>query len=825
MSSFNVGRLSAAVFVALYIGTTHASGVEPRISDKSEHPRFNEAFLRGDGIDLAQFLAQGAITPGQYRVELYLNTQLVSMESINFKSLDNDVKPCLSSELLARIGVRQAAIDQGLFKNGPYSATCLDIDNIEYASWDYDTGAQKLFLSFPQAQLERDIRGYVSPALWEEGEAVGFVNYNIQSRFDHSTISGDSHSHYLGFNSGINIGPWRLRNQSNLSAANDQGHWQSQRTYVERDLTAWRSQFSAGQIYSRSEVFDTPSLLGLQVRSDDSMLPDELRGYSPVVTGMASSNATVEIRQGGQLIYTVSVAPGPFEFRDIPTYGSNGDLEITVIEADGSRKVRTQGFGMLPVMVREGGHRYQFSLGQLDSELLAPSEQWYVSTDGAYGFSSGLTFYGGLQGMQHYYAANAGVGIGTRFGSLSFDVTHSDSNTRLGHHKGESYRFRYGRVFHDVGTTLALAGYRYATEDYRSLNDHITDYSDKGISPYSSRVRSNMSVSVTQRLPSDWGSLSLSASEQDYWDQRPRSRSLSAGYGHHWAQLSYQLGVQRSRSDWGEDTQFSLYVSHPLTWGNGSHGLSMGSNVYQGQGRHSSTSNVGLSGSWDDMSYSLSANRDSAGYQSWSASTSLRSAFGEGGLGYSQGNGYQSVNGHWSGSLVAHAGGLNAAPTLYEGAILAEVPGIEGVGFQNSKAKTGRNGIAVLGNVTPYRRNEVMVDSKTLPSGVELVSGNAQVVPRRGAFIHTRLMAHKVHRVQFTLQDETGKPLPFGTQLESTDGTLLAIADPHGRALALLDQLQGEVVIAGPNGRSQVAYQVSEQQGENYSQIILRYQS
>ncbi|WP_447831100.1 FimD/PapC N-terminal domain-containing protein [Aeromonas salmonicida] len=169
MSSFNVGRLSAAVFVALYIGTTHASGVEPRIFDKSEHPRFNEAFLRGDGIDLAQFLAQGAITPGQYRVELYLNTQLVSMESINFKSLDNDVKPCLSSELLARIGVRQAAIDQGLFKNGPYSATCLDIDNIEYASWDYDTGAQKLFLSFPQAQLERDIRGYVSPALWEEG--------------------------------------------------------------------------------------------------------------------------------------------------------------------------------------------------------------------------------------------------------------------------------------------------------------------------------------------------------------------------------------------------------------------------------------------------------------------------------------------------------------------------------------------------------------------------------------------------------------------------------------------------------------------------------
>ncbi|MDM5065435.1 fimbrial biogenesis outer membrane usher protein [Aeromonas salmonicida] len=818
MFSKNKKRVTSFIYWSVMTCWVNTENVLASSVSDAGQPKYNSAFLRGaNGEDLERFLNQGGVVPGRYRVELYVNSQLVAMENIEFMSVLDVVQPCITVELMQRMGVKR---ERYVVAAGALS--CVNLEEIEHANWDYDSSTQKLKLSFPQTALQYNSRSYVDPALWDEGVTAAFVNYNLQSRFNNSDTMGATRSHYLGLNSGVNIGLWRLRNQSVLNGIDDHGYWQSQRTYIERDLTEWRSQLSAGQVYSRSDVFNSPALLGFQVRSDDAMLPDELRGYSPVVGGVADTNATVEIRQGGNLIYSATVAPGPFEFRDIPTYGSNGDLEITVIEADGTRKVRTQGFGMLPVMVRKGTSRYQLSLGQLDNDLLDARDQWYFSADGAYGVLSDLTLYGGVQGMQYYYALNAGLGIGSRFGSLSFDVTQSDSDTRMGHYQGQSYRFRFGRVFHDAGTTLALAGYRYATEDYRSLDDHIRDYSKVGGVPHNSRIRSNMSVSVNQRMPINWGGLNLSASEQDYWDNRAKSRSLSASYGHYLGRLNYQLGVQKTSSDWGDDTLFSLYASHPLSWSKGHHRVSLGSNWQKRSNDNSNYQNLGISGSWEDYSYNLSASRDSLGNQRLAASTNLRAAFGEGGVGYSSGNGYQSASAHLSGSLIAHSGGLNAAPSFYDGAILVEVPEQEGVGFRGSRAKTGTNGFAVLETNVPYRRNELSVDSRTLADGVELADGNALVVPRRGAITHAKIAARKVSRVQFTLLDSSGQPYPFGTQLESVDGTLLAIADPHGRVLALLEKSEGELVIVGRADRCYVPFIVNDNAKSHFTSAILQ---
>ncbi|WP_162182408.1 fimbria/pilus outer membrane usher protein [Aeromonas finlandensis] len=788
---------------------------------ESVNRKYNTAFLRGNqDVDFEIFLSQDTVVPGKYLVDLYVNSKIFSKANVKFVPTNDGAEPCITAELMEKIGIRKA-----LYTSSIGVLSCVNLEEIDHVSWDYDKSTQKLRLSFPQTAFEYSSRSYVEPALWDEGITTAFVNYNLQGRFNDSDSMGTSRSHHLSLNSGVNFGPWRLRNQSQLSGLNDQGDFKSLRTYVERDLSDWRSQLSVGQIYSRSDVFDSPALLGIQVRSDDSMLPDELRGYSPVVSGVADTNATVEIRQGGHLVYSSIVAPGPFEFRDIPTYGSNGDLEITVIEADGTRKVRNQGFGMLPVMVREGTSRYQLSFGQLDNDLLDRSEQWYLSADGAYGALSDLTFYGGIEGMQHYYALNAGLGLGSRFGSLSFDITHSDSDTGMGHNQGQSYRFRFGRVFHDAGTTLALAGYRYATEDYRSLDDHIRDYSKLGVRHYSSRVRSNVSISVTQQLPGDFGGLNLSASEQDYWDNRPISRSLSASYNHYWERLNYQFGVQKTLSESGDETLLSLYVSHPLSWGESTHNLSLGGSWQQRDDYRSNYQNLGLSGTWGAYNYNLNTSNDSFGNKRWVASTGLRSAFGEGRLGYSSGNGYHSTNAQWGGSLIVHAGGINAAPSFYDGAILVEVPKQEGVGFRGSLAKTGSNGFALVETSTPYRRNNVRVDSRTLADGVELVDGNAQVVPRRGAITYAKIAARKVQRVQFTMLDSKGSALPFGTRLEGSDGALLAIADPHGRALALLNGDERVLVIAGSSGRCQVPYQATESRSGNFSKAVLQCRS
>ena len=75
-----------------------------------------------------------------------------------------------------------------------------------------------------------------------------------------------------------------------------------------------KSLLTLGESSSPSDVFDSVSFRGAQLASDDDMLPESLRGYAPVVRGIARSNAQVVIRQNGYVIYQSYVAPGAFRF-------------------------------------------------------------------------------------------------------------------------------------------------------------------------------------------------------------------------------------------------------------------------------------------------------------------------------------------------------------------------------------------------------------------------------------------------------------------------------------------------------------------------------
>ncbi|MDQ1886081.1 fimbria/pilus outer membrane usher protein [Aeromonas salmonicida] len=787
----------------------------------SETLNFSSGFMQGLEVDLDKFLAQGALLPGNYRVDLFLNQRLVAREELAFVEEAGGVVPCLPADLLARIGVDMAILAQSL---GLLSAAalpaCIDPRQVAYGDWRYDSGSQRLDISLPLQMVPKADRNEVPPGLWDEGVAAGFVDYRFSSSWRHQNGQGSSESHSGSFTSGLNLGPWRLRNRSSASYQEGNVSWRSEQSYAERDITLLQSQLAVGEVYGQSQLFDAPRLLGLTIGTDEQMLPSTQRGYAPVVSGVAESNATVEIRQGGELLLTTNVPPGPFTLRDIPTRGSNGELEITIIEADGSQRTQTQGFGMGAIMVAEGSTRYRVNLGELDDpELLG--DLWFGSGEVTHGLSSNLTVGGGIQGKKDYFALNMVAGLGTSFGAMSFDVTHSDSRARSGDHvRGQSYRARFSRQFQETGTTLGVTAMRYSDETYRSLSDHVAENKPQGGSS-TSRSKAQLSAAINQSLPEQYGSVNLSFNYDEFWgDQRART-SLSGGYGNSWKSLNYNFNLEKSRTAQGkDDKRMSVNLSMPLEWGEERSRLTMGSS----RSGDRNYSNVGVSGGAGDFNYGLRASTDHGDNQSWSANGSGRSRYGDGSLGFSQGRDYQALHASWNGSLVAHEGGLNLAPALGDGFILAEVEGTSGVGFAGNDARTGYNGYAVLRNFTPYSRNWIKVDSKTLPEGVELAGNDSQVVPRQGAVTKVYFGASKVLRAHFELRDGSGELLPFGTQLERKDGELLAIADPHGRALALLTESKGELVIKGDKVRCVVPYQVSAKPaaGQSYQQLTLQ---
>ncbi|MBL1723090.1 fimbrial biogenesis outer membrane usher protein, partial [Klebsiella pneumoniae] len=108
-----------------------------------------------------------------------------------------------------------------------------------------------------------------------------------------------SRSNYLNLRSGLNLGAWRLRNISSMQYDQQRRHWDTQSTWLQRDVRSLKSLLRIGDTYTTGDVFDSIQFRGVQLMSDDEMLPDSQRGFAPTIRGVAHSNAKVTVSQHG----------------------------------------------------------------------------------------------------------------------------------------------------------------------------------------------------------------------------------------------------------------------------------------------------------------------------------------------------------------------------------------------------------------------------------------------------------------------------------------------------------------------------------------------
>ncbi len=225
------------------------------------------------------------------------------------------------------------------------STACVPLTTlISEATTRFDVGQQRLYLTVPQAFMGNHARGYIPPELWDNGITAGLINYNFTGNNAHNTTGGSSRYAYLNLQSGLNIGAWRLRDNSTWSyssggsTSSNENRWQHVNSWLERDITPLRSRLTLGDSYTNGDVFDGINFRGAQLASDDNMLPDSQKGFAPVIHGIARGTAQVSIRQNGYEIYQSTVPPGPFTIDDLYAAGNGGDLQVTIKEADGSRR-------------------------------------------------------------------------------------------------------------------------------------------------------------------------------------------------------------------------------------------------------------------------------------------------------------------------------------------------------------------------------------------------------------------------------------------------------------------------------------------------------
>lgn len=777
--------------------------------------QFNPMFLKDKGaqVDLRFFEQPNGIVPGTYSVDLYLNQRLERRHDITFHTdtESSDGQPILTVGLLREVGVDIDRLKQeGIIWADSTDGDAVTLLRIDGAAIEFDVPTLSLYVSVPQAYIKRRARGYVDPSLWDDGVTALFSNYQLNATRN-SGNGFNSDYGYLGLRNGLNIGQWRLRNDSSVSQGTGQTrNFSSNRTYAEHDVTSLKGRAAFGELYSNGDIFESTRFRGFQLASDVGMLPDDEAGYAPVVRGIAETHATVQVRQNGFVIYSTSVSPGAFEIRDIYPGGSNGDLEITIIEADGRERKFSQAYSYLPVMTRRANLQYSLSLGKYDNQRsVSPN---LLQATAVYGATDNLTTFGGVLGTQGYTALNLGLGINSPLGGMSVDVTNSRSRPDDGKVTvGQSVRFLYSKTLSKTDTTLTMAGYRYSTSGYRTLSEHIDELDQSEHHYNTGRPKNRLDLSINQTLSGN-GSLFISAGETRYWDQTGSNRRVQAGYSASVGDVSYSVSASHTQSvgrAQSSDNQLALSVSIPF--GSRTRSQRFYSDLAIG-GKGQDSVQSGIAGYVDEANtLSYSAQAGQAGSQrsgslglSWDGPSTKVAG------NYSTSSSIRHMDVTASGSIVAHSNGVTFGQPVGETFALIEVPGVKDAAVEGSTAHTDRAGYTIASYVQPYRYNWLNLDTQSLGSDVEVSETSQRVVPRRGSVVKARFDASSGRRVQFELKQANGDDLPFGAQLLDEHDKLLAVIDNQSRALVFGIAEQGRLNVRWAQGSCVVSYSLPE---------------
>ncbi len=820
---------------------------------------FNPAFLSTDTskvADLSRFEGNNQ-APGVYRVDVYLNGTFVSSQDIAFKAADkkeaapassaatknaamqpssgsddSGLTPSLPVKLLDTMGVNLQVIPK-LAKASPESRVNIE-SVIPAATTNFDFEHQRLDISIPQAALHNNARGYIPPEQWDEGVNALLMNYNFtgSNSSDHSEGDSAQNSYFLGLNSGMNLGAWRVRDYStwnyNSTSQDNKSDWQHINTYVERDVIPLKGELTVGDSSTPSDVFDSLSFRGVQLASDDNMLPDSMKGFAPTIRGIAKSNAQVTIQQNGYTIYQSYVPPGPFVINDLYPTSSSGDLVVQVKESDGSVNSYSVPYSAVPLLQRAGRIKYALTAAKYRSNGDQQEDVDFGQGTLIWGLPHGLTAYGGTQFSDNYTAVALGAGLNMGdWGALSTDFTQAKSTLADdSSHEGQSVRFLYAKSMNEIGTNFQLLGYRYSTAGFYTLDetaykhmdgytvdtedsqqDEQPDWTDYYNLYYTKRGK--VQLNISQQL-GDQGSLFVTGSKQSYWHTDETDTLLQLGYSGTLVGISYSLtyNYNKAPQEPESDQIFAVNLSIPLgQW------LHPGGDVTQhnhdayatynmSSDKHgNATQNAGLNGTLledNNLNYSVQQ-----GYENHnngaSGNASMEYDGGSGkanvGYNYSENGDDQQVNYGLSGGIVAHRNGITLSQSLGDTNVLIAAPGAKDVQLEDEPGiHTDWRGYTVVPYASTYRQNRMALDTNTLNDETDIDDAVVNVVPTQGALVLAKFKARVGKRDLMTIT-HNGQPVPFGATVARSDNGGDTIVGDAGQAYLSGLSPQGKLIV------------------------------
>lgn len=749
---------------------------------------FNPAFLTLDegvssDVDLSQFEQHGAQAPGQYEMNVKLN-------HFDIQSMTIDLEPGAHQPLVARFTKSQLStlgIDlRQLPELNLLSAQALTPpleELISGAISEVDFLSHTIRLSVPQKNIERQAQGTIPPEKWDDGITTLFTNYAFSGSLNRQQAYGSQNNNYLNLHNGLNMGAWRVRNTAIWS----NNRWDSTNTYVTRNLLLFGgSRFTLGQYWSNSLLFDTFQFKGVTLESDDSMLPESMKGFAPTIRGIAKTDARVEVKQNGFTVYEDWVPPGRFEIRDLHPTTASGDLQVNIYESTGEVRSFQEPYSAVPVMQREGQVKYTVSSGIYGGNAESANPEFVQSTL-AYGMSTRLTAYAGIIAAADYFSWGTGMGFGLGyFGSLSTDFVRTQGHPQKSsvdkELKSGYMHMQYAKIIQPTSTGVTVESYFYNNKSYRSFSDFNSRVYD-GNNRFN--LQRKMNATISQPLPAELGEIFFSSSINKYWEEQKSDTSFTLGYTLYYKDVSYNLTFAQTRSteSSGNDRQVALSVQIPLGVSHTNTWLSWNG---QSSNHERSRHQVGLNGvSLKDNALSWSIQQSfgaNAAVRSGNMQANYRSRYHQSNVGYSYNHDShsQQLNYGINGGIVAHQEGVTFSQPIGDTFALISTGHVRDIKLEHTtNISTDSEGYAVVPYLTPYHHNSLAIDPTSFSAEVEADKTRKDAVPTKGAVILRRFDLKTGHKALFTLLRKK-HVVPFGANVTLRGSDIMSMVGDNG---------------------------------------------
>ncbi len=728
---------------------------------------FDSELLKQRGIDpkLAEYFREAArFIEGVRVVSLTLNGIKLGRIDARF---DHQGQLCFDENLLAKARLRVPGPE---FVLSGKEGRCYDfVAAFPQTELTLRPNQEEIFLVVPQDALLSEA---VASDSFSSGGTAAILNYDVMGT--RTTFDGDSRDYLSAATEvGFNMGDWIVRSRQMYTKDQDITRFSQLYTYAQRTLPSYKSVVQAGEININSPVFAGAPITGLQVVPETALLDSV--GSGAVVEGIAQSQATVEVRQAGVLVYTTLVPEGPFSLTDISLLNTGTDLDVTVRESNGAERhfvVPAVSF-RTTVRPRPG---YSFALGKVRDLGDGEGKEPLVATAaGVKNLSDSLAASGGVMVAEDYRSVGGGIDLSLwRDTSLSVHNLYASAVT-------EGVFGTQLSVALSTRLTEQLSGsvsVTQQTQGYRDISDTLQDLADD---QFSGRFRSQYTASI------GWSDAMLGGFNLSYTSGRSfggfASNRLTGSWGRTFKRATVTASVESnlgSGSDVDEGNAFYLSVSLPFG----------GRSVRAYASKRGDTMRTGATLSEavnDQVSYRLAAERSASDGDSGgnyvSANVSLLPRYAAVDLGYAQSDTSASYNGRIAGGVVAHKDGVTLSPyQVQETFGIVDVGDVSGVKIStpNGPVWTDGDGEAVLSQLAAYRNNRIEVQTASLPRNVDLKNGYQTLGAGRGSVNYLAFDVIQARRVLVTAVDGSNQPLPKGSSVLDTGNNFITTVLDNG---------------------------------------------